>query len=83
MLHGTRVNVHDALETDMTAQAIHLAAEVFDPDTEYAFRYLQVGACQMQVRLSGFPYTRVSVCPDMPIPVLTTKGGFAASGVNG
>eukprot|EP00198_Chlamydomonas_reinhardtii_P006440 XP_001695776.1 sodium/phosphate symporter [Chlamydomonas reinhardtii] len=42
VLHGTRVNVHDALETDMTAQAIHLAAEVFDPDTEYAFRYLQV-----------------------------------------
>ncbi|GIL67093.1 hypothetical protein Vafri_20536 [Volvox africanus] len=44
VLHGTNVNVHDCVElgVDPVAVAIHAHAEVFDPSTEHAFKYLQV-----------------------------------------
>ncbi|GLC54682.1 hypothetical protein PLESTB_000895000 [Pleodorina starrii] len=44
VLRGTDVNVHDCVERggDPVAVAIHAHAEVFDPSTEHAFKYLQV-----------------------------------------
>ncbi|EFJ45522.1 hypothetical protein VOLCADRAFT_105976 [Volvox carteri f. nagariensis] len=44
VLRGTDVNVHDCVELglDPVAAAIHAHAEVFDPSTEHAFKYLQV-----------------------------------------
>ncbi|EFJ39951.1 hypothetical protein VOLCADRAFT_70155, partial [Volvox carteri f. nagariensis] len=42
VLHGTQVNVHDAIFEDPAAQRVHSLAEVFDPATEDAFKYLQV-----------------------------------------
>ncbi|GLC40487.1 hypothetical protein PLESTM_001079900 [Pleodorina starrii] len=42
VLHGTNVDVHQAIISDQVAQRIHAHAEVFDPATEDAFKYLQV-----------------------------------------
>ncbi|GIL54049.1 hypothetical protein Vafri_9601, partial [Volvox africanus] len=42
VLRGTQVNVHEAILTDPVAQRMHTYAEVFDPATEDAFKYLQV-----------------------------------------
>ncbi|GIL86085.1 hypothetical protein Vretimale_13891 [Volvox reticuliferus] len=42
VLRGTQVAVHDAIITDPIAQRMHTYAEVFDPATEDAFKYLQV-----------------------------------------
>ncbi|GFR46424.1 hypothetical protein Agub_g7931 [Astrephomene gubernaculifera] len=44
VLHGTNVDIHSCLEEggDEVAAAIHAQAEVFDPSTEHAFKYLQV-----------------------------------------
>ncbi|GLI68407.1 hypothetical protein VaNZ11_012794, partial [Volvox africanus] len=42
VLRGTQVKVHEAILTDPVAQRMHTYAEVFDPATEDAFKYLQV-----------------------------------------
>jgi sodium-dependent phosphate transporter len=40
--HGTSVNVHEVVEDDDCINAIHTHAEVFEPSSEAAFKYLQV-----------------------------------------
>ncbi|PNH12260.1 hypothetical protein TSOC_000860 [Tetrabaena socialis] len=42
VLHGTNVDVHEVIRTNPRTAAIHEHAEVFDPATEHAFKYLQV-----------------------------------------
>ena len=53
--YGTKVDIHDVVEEDPVVAAIHAHAEVFDPKTEYAFSYLQVGAAQATLSLKCRP----------------------------
>lgn len=44
--HGLVQDVHENLEDDEIVVAMHQAAELFDPETEHVFKYLQVfSAC--------------------------------------
>lgn len=46
MLHGINQDIHATVDTDPKIAAMHAAAEVFDPETEQIFKYLQVfSAC--------------------------------------
>lgn len=42
LLHGLNVNIHEAVQQDITVADIHERAEVFDPQTELVYQYLQV-----------------------------------------
>ena len=45
-MHGLNVDIHDAVNTDQKVHDMHERAEVFPPNVEYAFSYLQVfSAC--------------------------------------
>ena len=52
---GTTVDVHDVLEHDTTVQRIHAQAEVFDPPTEHAFKFMQVRPGQVHVHRTPAP----------------------------
>ena len=46
--YGLNANVDEyTKEEDAGANALYSSAEVFDPKTEFAFGYLQVGFCRL------------------------------------
>ncbi|GAX76202.1 hypothetical protein CEUSTIGMA_g3646.t1 [Chlamydomonas eustigma] len=46
VLHDVTVDIHEDIDEDENIRTMHQAAEIFDPETEYAYKYLQMfSAC--------------------------------------
>eukprot|EP00955_Chlamydomonas_euryale_P000604 6726-Chlamydomonas_euryale.AAC.1 len=47
--HGLTQDVHEGLEDDARVVRMHQAAEIFDPETEHVYKYLQVRMCGLWI----------------------------------
>ncbi len=56
VMHGTSVDIHTSVKEDPLIAQLHERAEVFNPQAESVFGYLQVSMCRC------FPHVVVGTC---------------------